>query len=141
MPSITKCSAIATAAVLCLAGLGCSAPATKSADTAGQPANAATSEAKLVTFATDIKPILDESCSSCHLEENERGKFNMDTRDKALQPGKNGPRIIPGDGEHSPIIQHVSGAPGVKAMPPKGDRLTAEQIATLKTWIDQGANF
>ena len=33
------------------------------------------------------------------------------------------------------------GAAGVERMPPKGARLTATEVATLRAWIDQGAKW
>ncbi|GMU91684.1 MAG: hypothetical protein AMXMBFR4_07420 [Candidatus Hydrogenedentota bacterium] len=98
-------------------------------------------EAKQLAFANDVLPILEARCKNCHLGNNRKGGFNMSTRDGALAHGEDGPRIVPGDGASSELIKRVSGAPGFDVMPPRGARLSAEEIATLKTWIDQGAQF
>lgn len=96
---------------------------------------------KQLAFATDVQPILEARCKNCHLGNNNKGGFNMSTRDNALAHGEDGPRIIPGDGASSELISRVSGAPGFDVMPPRGARLTADEVATLKMWIDQGAPF
>lgn len=49
------------------------------------------------------------------------------------------PDIRPGKSAESPLIQFVAGIDPDLKMPPKGDRLTAEQIGILRAWIDQGA--
>jgi hypothetical protein len=51
--------------------------------------------------------------------------------------------IIPGDSTNSPLVHYVSRLDADMAMPPegKGDPLTVEQIALLRAWIDQGAEW
>ncbi|MGB0579725.1 MAG: DUF1549 and DUF1553 domain-containing protein, partial [Limisphaerales bacterium] len=44
-----------------------------------------------------------------------------------------------GKSSDSPLIQFVSGAKEDKVMPPKGERLTMQQVAKLRQWIDEGA--
>src|SRR5204863_9566050 len=54
--------------------------------------------------------------------------------------GDNGPAIEPGKSAESLLIQAVTGAEGVAAMPPKGQpALSPDEITLLKAWIDQGA--
>lgn len=115
-------------------GCGQSAPAQAPAsDTATAPAAAS------VSFASDVKPLLESHCDTCHLGGGVKGGFNMDTREAAIIEGRNGPRIAPGNSAASALIRHVKGEPGVKRMPPKGEPLTDAEIATLTAWIDQGA--
>ena len=49
--------------------------------------------------------------------------------------------IVPGDSTDSTLIHRVSGLGGLRPMPPAGTPLTADQIAILKRWIDQGAQW
>jgi hypothetical protein len=52
-------------------------------------------------------------------------------------------RVIPGDPDHSYIIQKLEGAPGIvgERMPRTGGPyLTEGQIAIIKRWIETGAN-
>jgi len=66
--------------------------------------------------------------------------LRLDDRATLLKGGYSGKAaIIPGKSAASPLIQRVSGLPGLTAMPPTGPRLSAEQIAVLRAWIDQGA--
>jgi ankyrin repeat protein len=53
--------------------------------------------------------------------------------------GANGARIIPGNSEASRLYLVLAGRLGVQ-MPPAGP-LSAAQIETIRTWIDQGADW
>jgi mono/diheme cytochrome c family protein len=97
------------------------------------------SGAEPVDYVRDVKPILAGTCYRCHGPDKERSGLRLDTVAAALAGGNSGPAIVPGKSGRSRLIRAVSGADGVKAMPPTGKRLTARQIALLKAWIDQGA--
>ncbi len=45
--------------------------------------------------------------------------------------------IVPGKSAESYLISLVTSTDKAHRMPPKGDLLTAEEIASLKSWIDQ----
>jgi hypothetical protein len=47
--------------------------------------------------------------------------------------------ILPGKSAGSPLVQRVTDQGPEKRMPPKGQRLTAQQVELLRSWIDQGA--
>ena len=94
-----------------------------------------------IDFADSIMPILRERCYTCHSEIQQMGGLRLDRRDDALQGGKSGAVIIPGDGAGSKLVQMVAGAVEGAVMPLVGDRLTPEQVDVLRAWIDQGANW
>ncbi len=92
-----------------------------------------------VDYLKDVHPILAASCYSCHGEEKQKGGLRLDVKLAALKGGENGRVIIPRKSAESPLIHNVSGLVEDKVMPPKGNRLNAEQIGLLRAWIDQGA--
>lgn len=97
-----------------------------------------------VDFARDIKPIFDRSCVNCHGPDRPKSGFRLDNRDAAMKGGDNDKAILPSDSTNSPLIQVVMGVhPDIQKMPPKGkgEPLTAEEIALLRAWIDQGAEW
>src|SRR5689334_2594090 len=95
--------------------------------------------AKPVDFVKDIRPILEANCYKCHGPEKQKSEFRLDLKTDALKGGEHGQDIIPGHGAESPLIHYVARlVPGME-MPPKGEPLTAEQVASLRAWIDQGA--
>src|SRR5262245_60788663 len=95
--------------------------------------------AEPVDYVRDIKPILATNCYACHGADKQRAGLRLDTAAAALQGGNSGPAIRPGKGSDSLLIKAITGADDVKQMPPMEPRLTAPQIALLKSWIDQGA--
>src|SRR5262245_57255108 len=97
---------------------------------------------KGVTYDKDIKPIFEKSCFKCHGSEKQKGKLRLDSRAAAIKGGENGPDIVPGSGEKSPLLHNVARIGDEDdAMPPegKGDPLTKDQVALIRAWIDQGA--
>src|SRR6266545_2609478 len=91
-----------------------------------------------VSFAKDIKPIFEKSCWGCHSGATQLSKLDLSTRDGALKGGEHGPAIVPGKADDSRLYRLVAGVekPG---MPLDGRTLSEEQIAVIKTWIEQGA--
>jgi len=93
-----------------------------------------------ISFARDIKPILETSCLRCHGPENPKSKFRLDNRAAALKGGEEGVDVVPGNSAKSPLIHYVAYLVEDSEMPPvgKGDRLTPAQVSMLRAWIDQG---
>jgi hypothetical protein len=93
-----------------------------------------------VDFVKDVEPILNRSCVGCHGAEKARGSLRLDDGKQALLGGDSGVVIRPGRSERSLLIQLVAGLDAERHMPP-GDRkkLTAQEVAVLRAWIDQGA--
>jgi len=91
-------------------------------------------------FEKKIRPILVENCYACHSAEAKKlkGGLYLDTRQGVRNGGKDGPILIPGDPEHSRLIEGVRWIKSDFKMPPKR-RLTDEQIADLTAWVRQGA--
>lgn len=96
--------------------------------------------AKKIDYAKDVQPIFASACYKCHGEKRSESSFRLDRKADALKGGDIGKAILPGKASESPLIRYVSGTDKLK-MPPKGDRLTAEQVAILRSWIDQGADW
>ena len=94
-----------------------------------------------VDFTRDIQPILQMSCLSCHGVEKQRSGFRLDQRHAALRGGEIGKAILPGNSAESPLIRMVAGLEEGLEMPPEGERLSPEEIAKLRRWIDDGANW
>jgi mono/diheme cytochrome c family protein len=100
---------------------------------------AQTSAGDSVDYLRDVKPIFAKHCYVCHGPEKQHAGLRLDTGQAARSGSDSGPVIVPGKANESKLIQAVSGAADVKPMPPKGDRLTAKEIAVLQAWIDSGA--
>ncbi len=92
-----------------------------------------------VAFVRDVQPIFSGACYSCHGEKKQKNSYRLDQKAVALGGGDDGGDIVPGHSEKSRLIAYVAGLDTEKVMPPKGDKLTDEQIGVLRAWIDQGA--
>ncbi len=95
--------------------------------------------AAAVDFARDVRPILQQHCYSCHGEKKQKAGLRLDIKAAALKGGdKHSPDIISGKASDSPLIHFITTDDDDELMPPKG-KLPASDIATLTTWINEGA--
>jgi mono/diheme cytochrome c family protein len=95
-----------------------------------------------VGYNRDVRPILSNRCFKCHGPDLKKGGLDLQTRETALKPLKTvGSAIVPGNCDDSRMLDKVQATDPSQRMPPKGDPLTPEQIATLKVWIEQGAKY
>jgi hypothetical protein len=93
-----------------------------------------------VDYTRDVKPVLAANCCRCHGPQKQKSGLRLDTVAALREGGDSGPAIVPGKSAQSRLIWAVSGgAADTKAMPPEGARLTGDQVALLKRWIDEGA--
>src|SRR5439155_14479254 len=102
---------------------------------------AALPERPKIDFARDIEPIFAERCYSCHGPEKQKGGLRLDRKADALKGGDSGKAILPGQSALSLLISNVAGLNPETVMPPKGERLSTDQVARLRSWVDQGANW
>jgi hypothetical protein len=97
-----------------------------------------------VSFQTDIRPLLDDYCLSCHVPGGKGyEKSGLDMRSyKSLMKGtKFGPIITPGNSQDSTLIVLVEGRADPSINMPYGIKggLSKDKITQLRKWIDQGA--
>jgi hypothetical protein len=90
-------------------------------------------------FEAKVRPLLVDKCLTCHGSEKQRGGLRLDSREGLLKGGDKGPVVTAGDPEKSPMI-HAVRYDGETKMPPK-DRLPAEAVATLTTWVKMGLPY
>jgi mono/diheme cytochrome c family protein len=105
-------------------------------------AGAQAAEDLVVQFQKEVLPVLEESCFKCHGAEKQKGGLRLDRKQDMLGGGDSGePAIAPGKSVESPLVARITTAKPDEMMPPKGDRLTAQQIAAIQRWIDNGAHW
>ncbi len=85
-----------------------------------------------VDFAHDVIPLLQKHCARCHSNGTYKGSMSIDTREALLETGV----VEPGDSSASYLIDLVTSDDPEMQMPPKGERLTEEEVDTLRHWID-----
>ena len=100
-----------------------------------------------IDFNRDIRRILSEKCFACHGpdESTRKTTFRLDTEEGILTPLSSGTlAIIPGDPSASPLWQRIVSEDKAVRMPPAylgHDRLSEDQAAQIRTWIEQGAEW
>jgi len=89
-------------------------------------------------FTEKVKPLLDSRCVSCHGPDKVKGGLRLDSRAAALKGGDSGPALVPGKPAESLLLQAVMHSKKDLEMPPK-EKLTSNDVAMLKRWIEDGA--
>ena len=107
-----------------------SAPVVENTPTAGTTASGA-----MVSFATDILPLIESRCINCHGGERTQEGLDMKTHAAIMAGSENGPVVSPGDAANSSMAQMVIEG----KMPKRGPKLTPDQVQLIVDWINQGA--
>ena len=95
-----------------------------------------------VKFNRDVRPILSDKCFFCHGPDPKKREadLRLDERDPAVEAKA----FVPGQAEVSEMIQRILSTDADDHMPPPESKLgdlTADEIAILKRWIDEGAEY
>lgn len=95
-----------------------------------------------VSFNADIRPILNQYCTSCHGGVRQKSGVSFIFREQALGRGESGrPTIIPGDSARSEVIARLKSTDPDERMPHHAPPLSADQIEKIERWIEQGAKW
>ncbi|MCA9178541.1 MAG: PSD1 domain-containing protein [Planctomycetales bacterium] len=99
-----------------------------------------------VDFSRDILPLLSNNCFQCHgpAESGREAGLRLDQRAAAtaqLESGKSA--IVPGKSADSELVRRLVTEDLDERMPPPdtGKSLSPEQVALIKRWIDNGAEW
>ena len=95
-----------------------------------------------VDFSTEVKPIINKHCITCHGGVKAKGGFSLLFREEALAKTASGkPAIIPGDAAASDMIRRLTLDDPEERMPYQHEPLSKQDIETLRNWVNQGANW
>ncbi|MFT4566177.1 MAG: hypothetical protein ACI9FN_001131 [Saprospiraceae bacterium] len=93
-------------------------------------------------YNTQVKPLLNKHCISCHGGVKQSGSFSLMTRDLALRETESGGHgIVPGDPEASVMINRILLEDPDNRMPKNAPALSMEEIKILTKWVEQGAKW
>ncbi|MDO8967574.1 PSD1 and planctomycete cytochrome C domain-containing protein [Algoriphagus sp.] len=97
---------------------------------------------KEVDYSTQIKPILNKHCITCHGGVKKNGGFSILFEEEAFALNESGlPAIVPGSPNSSELIKRLTHSDPELRMPYQKAALSDEEIDLLKTWIRQGAKW
>lgn len=95
-----------------------------------------------IDFNTQIRPILNKKCMSCHGGVRQNGGLSFLFPQMALDTLESGNfAIVPGSPRKSSLIHRINEKDPELRMPPEGPPLSQEQITVLTDWIRQGAKW
>ncbi len=80
-------------------------------------------------FSKDVQPIFERRCQGCHGATQQMSGLRLDSPASMA-------RVLDGK-----LLERISSTKKGFVMPPVGAPLSAEEIATIKSWIDAGAKF
>ena len=93
-----------------------------------------------VDFAREVLPVLASRCFRCHGGVREMAGLNLSDHARVTSALKSGHiAVVPMDPLRSELHTRVTSVDANERMPPDGDRLSIEQVATITRWIEQGA--
>lgn len=104
-------------------------------------ASAASDSEGIEFFESKIRPALAEHCYNCHSAKAEKlkGGLFLDTKDGLLKGGDTGPAIVPGEPDKSLLVKAIRYTDENLQMPPKGKKLSPEEVANFEAWVKMGA--
>ncbi len=99
--------------------------------------------AREVSFKQDVYPILSANCLSCHKAGGEgyvKSGLNMENYEGLMKGTKLGPIVVSGSAISSTLVLLIErqAHPSIN-MPKDKPPIAADQIKTIRKWIDQGA--
>jgi len=94
------------------------------------------------SFKNAVAPIFLEKCVACHGAEKSKGGFRLDSFAALMKGGESKKAsVAPGSPESSRVFQLVTTTDADDRMPQKSDPLSEKEIATIRSWILEGAKF
>ncbi|ADB16899.1 protein of unknown function DUF1549 [Pirellula staleyi DSM 6068] len=104
------------------------------------------SSAAEIDFVKQVRPILSDRCFRCHGPDSgtREAGLRLDERKSAITALDSGETaIIPGKPDESELIKRLLATDHDVVMPPPetGKKVSAAEVATLRQWIAEGANF
>jgi hypothetical protein len=95
-----------------------------------------------IDFNTQVKPIINKKCISCHGGVKQQGGFSLLFEEEAMAATNSGkPAIIPGNPDGSEFVKRLLTKDVEERMPYKHEPLSEEEISVFKKWIKQGAKW
>ncbi len=88
-------------------------------------------------FESRIRPLLHNHCATCHNAQQKNSGLSLESRESLLDGGNRGHAAQPGEPEASLMIEVVE-QNGALKMPLGGKKLSSQQIADLRRWIEIG---
>ncbi|HRN57195.1 MAG TPA: DUF1549 domain-containing protein [Agriterribacter sp.] len=97
---------------------------------------------KRVDYNTEVKPLFNKKCITCHGGVKKESGFSVLFRSEAMEKGESGKfAIIPGDPDNSEMIRRLTSKDPEERMPYQHAPLSSKEIDMLRQWIKEGAHW
>ena len=98
-----------------------------------------------VVFTREVRPILSRNCFQCHGPDNQNRQMGLRLDIPEGFAGDRGafggPVVVPGNAEESLLFQRITAEADNFRMPRDREALTADDVETIRLWINQGADW
>ncbi len=94
-----------------------------------------------VDYSTQIQPIFDDNCISCHIDGGAYfGGLDLSSYSLVMEGGSSGNTIVPFDHSSSELFNRITlDESDYEFMPQNGTSLSQSEIDLIAQWIDEGA--
>ena len=95
-----------------------------------------------IDFASEVQPIFAKNCVACHGPDDAEGGLRLTEKASVygeLDSGEHA--VVPGKPDHSELLNRIASDDESLRMPPEEKPLSAKQIDTIRSWIEQGAEW
>jgi mono/diheme cytochrome c family protein len=118
-------------ALLILILAACSGESSQGSPAASNPPGAAGE----VSFAADVLPIFEQSCTRCHGSSRQSSGLRLDIYAALMTGGKDGAVVVPNDAANSLLVELITSG----KMPRNAASLPTEKITLITDWVNAGA--
>ncbi len=95
--------------------------------------------AKDVDYQSDVKPLLTKYCVGCHNEKDNESEVQLQSLAQIRKGGPKGSILDAKDSASSLLSKVLNGTHDPKMPPSESPQLSANEIALIQKWIEQGA--
>jgi mono/diheme cytochrome c family protein len=88
-----------------------------------------------VSFARQVLPIFEATCGECHGAETKELELGLTTYDDVMKGSEYGTVVEAGDPANSLLVEMIVAG----EMPQDAPALEEDEIALIRSWIEQGA--
>ena len=97
-----------------------------------------------ISFAADVKPVLDVYCLECHSSGGagfEASGLDLSSYEGLMAGARNGLMVIAGDSLGSNLLVLMEGRadPSIRMPHGSSEKVSTEELNAIRIWIDQGA--
>ena len=92
-----------------------------------------------IDFHKEVAPIFKARCLNCHGPQQQQGGLRLDEKAFALQGGLSGKKLVDPSADVSELMRRVTSDNPTVVMPKEGGRLSDQEVAVLRRWVDARA--